>query len=236
MSRELALAQMKSDFVSRVSHELRSPLSSIHMLAEMLEMGAVESEAKAKGYLRTILAETQRLSRLVDNVLDFSRIREGRKQFHFQPVDPGEVVAAAVQAFEPSAEQEGGSLTLEIAPDLPTLSLDTDAIGQVMTNLLSNALKYSDGDKNIEVRVASTGSELTIEVTDHGEGIAAEHAGKVFDEFYRVDTGDVAERPGAGMGLALCKRLVAAHDGSIEVDSAPGLGSTFRVRIPLAPR
>lgn len=233
--RELALAQMKSDFVSRVSHELRSPLSSIHMLAEMLEMGAVESEAKAKGYLRTILAETQRLSRLIDNVLDFSRIREGRKQYRFQLLDPGEAVAAAVRAFEPSAEQEGGSITLEVAPDLPTASLDPDAIGQVMTNLLSNALKYSDDEKAIEVRVASMGSELTIEVTDHGVGIAAEHAGKVFDEFYRVDAGDVAERPGAGMGLALCKRLVAAHNGSIEVDSAPGLGSTFRVRIPLDP-
>ena len=234
VSRELAAARMKAEFVSRVSHELRTPLTSIHMLAEMLSMGAVPSDEKGKEYLQTILAETQRLSRLIDNVLDFARIREGRKRYHLQEADLGDVVAAAVQAFAPCAAKHGVEIVQSIG-DVPAIQIDPDAIEQLVTNLLSNALTYSPDEKTIAVCVSAGPAEAVIRVEDHGIGIAPEHQAKIFEEFYRVETGDTAEGRGAGMGLALCRHIVEAHAGRMRVDSAPGRGSVFSVHLPLSP-
>ena len=240
--RESRLALAQTHFVSNVSHELRTPLSSIRMMAELLEMQldgstapTATTQANTVQYIGIIRHESERLSRLIDNVLDFSRMEHRTRRFHLEYDNVGEVVRRAVASFRPQVESQGFSLELVIDDPLPELLIDADAIAQVMLNLMSNAAQFSDQRKEIRIHASRSGETVEIEVADRGIGIAAAELPHVFDKFYsgrrRMDS---PQGGGLGLGLALARGIVAAHRGHIRVTSELGQGSTFTVTLPVA--
>jgi len=240
--REAYLSQMKSTFVSNVSHELRTPLASIKMLAELMEMqlagrsaGSPENfKARTVQYSSVIRRECDRLGRLIENVLDFSKIERDDKQYNFEYEDPAAILRMAVESFRPHAEAEGFALEIEIAEPLPELRLDADAITQVVLNLLSNAVKYSDERKQIRVRAYQDSAYVKVETIDRGVGIAAGEISNIFKEFYRVDQRLNSQKQGGmGLGLTLARHIVRAHGGDITVRSDEGKGSTFIFTLPI---
>ncbi|MGH7596221.1 MAG: ATP-binding protein [bacterium] len=241
--RQAYLSQMKSNFVSNVSHELRTPLTSVKMFAELLELQLTDGnaasphgdlKAQAPQYLGIIRRECDRLGRLIENVLNYSNIERGVKQYQFEYEDPAAILRAAVESFRPHAEAQGFLLELEIADELPELRMDADAILQVMLNLLSNAVKYSDELKEIRVRAYGAGPVVKVEVADHGIGIDPTEVAKVFDDFYRVDQRLSSHKQGGmGLGLTLARHIVQAHGGDISIQSEPGKGSTFIFTLPI---
>ena len=239
--REAYLSRLKSDFVSSISHEFKTPLASIKMLAELLEMQlsrknrkkSDQSSEKAKRYLQVIQGECDRLTRLINNVLDFSKIERGVKGYHFSIQDPGKLVESVMEIFRPHAESQGFRLSVEVAKNLPQISMDADAISQVLFNILSNAVKYSDTRKEIHVRCLHEQKFVIIEIKDKGIGIPKHEIPKIFDDFYRVDTRlNSIRQGGMGLGLTLVKHIIRDHGGKIEVESQVGEGSTFRVYLP----
>jgi signal transduction histidine kinase len=240
--REAYLSRLKSTFVSNVSHELRTPLASIKLLAELLEMQwsgdfAVASEKRKvppEQYLGVIRRECDRLGRLIENLLDFARIERGVKQYYFAYEDLATVLHMAIESFRPHAEAQGFRVDMDIMNSLPEMRLDADAMAQVMLNLLSNAVKYSDAVKEIHVRAYRHGSQVVVEVTDRGIGIAAMEIPKIFADFYRIDQRlNTPKQGGMGLGLTLVQHIVHAHGGSIRVHSEVGKGSTFLVTLPI---
>jgi signal transduction histidine kinase len=236
-SREMKLTQMKADFVSNVSHELRTPLASIRVLAELLNLGRINQPDRVREYGAYIESEGRRLTQVINNILDFSRIESGRKLFHFEPCDLKELLNGALDAFSVHLKQNGFTLTYE-APQgaMPKAILDPDAIALALTNLLDNAIKYSGDEREIHVRLMPEGDFIAIAITDRGVGIAAEEHEKIFEKFYRVSTGLVHDVKGSGLGLSLVKHIVLAHHGKITVQSKPGEGSAFTVYLPIANR
>lgn len=235
---EAYLSRMKSNFVSNVSHEFRTPLASIKMLAELMEMQlagpAKLDHVKAQQYLGVIRRESDRLTRLIENVLDFAKIERGMKQYRFEYEEPSAVLLAAIEAFRPHAEAQGFRLETEIAPDMPEMRMDADAMTQALLNLLGNAVKYSEAVKEIRVRGYVAEQRLLVEVTDHGLGIAPEELPKIFNDFYRVDQRlSTNQQGGMGLGLTLARHIVRAHRGEITVRSVIGEGSTFTMNLPL---
>jgi len=230
--RQMRLSQMKSDFVSNVSHELRTPLSSIRVFGEYMRLGRVEKPEKIREYGEYIEAESRRLTQLINNILDFSRIESAEKKYRFCDCDPGAIVADTVSAFEVPLRERGFNITVELAPSLPQVRLDRDSIAQALVNLIDNAVKYSGDRKEIGIRAFVEGNELRIAVRDHGIGIAACEQKKIFEKFYRVGSGLVHDVKGSGLGLAIVSHIVKAHGGRIEVVSAPGEGTTFTIVIP----
>jgi len=232
--RAMRLSQMKSDFVSNVSHELRTPLASIRIFAELLGLGRATSPEKVREYGNTIEAESRRLSRLIDNILDFSRIESGRKTYRFAEADLREVVASTVQSFEVHLRSDGFRVLMDDAADaLPPAMIDADAIGQAIHNLLDNAVKYSGDSREVRVRLAREGDGALISVADRGIGIAREEQDKIFERFHRVSTGLLHEVKGSGLGLSIVQHIVQVHHGRITVESEPGRGSTFTIHLPL---
>jgi signal transduction histidine kinase len=231
-SREMKLAQAKSTFVSNVSHELKTPLALIRLFAETLELGRVKSTEKAQEYYRIINNESRRLTQLINNILDFSKIEAGRKEYEFEETDVAEVVEEVIRSYEYQIVNAGFELATDIGHDLPAASIDRDAISQAVLNLINNAVKYSDEDKKIAVRVRARDRFVAIEVTDTGIGIPRSEHEKIFEKFYRVSTGLVHNTKGSGLGLALVKHIVEAHKGQISVESLPGKGSKFTILIP----
>jgi two-component system phosphate regulon sensor histidine kinase PhoR len=240
--RQAQLARARATFVSNVSHELRTPIASIKMFSELLERElqdedgrpAAKRSASLSQYLGLIRHESDRLARLIESVLDFSRLERGGRTFRFELCDPAEVFETAVESFRPRAEAEGFQLQVELAEALPPLRLDTDAICQVVLNLLGNAVKYSDAVKEIQVRASREGAWVVLDVEDRGIGIAARDLARVFDQFYRVDQRlDSGHGGGLGLGLTLARAIARAHHGEILVHSEPGRGSTFRVLLPI---
>ena len=226
---ELEVARLKSEFVSTVSHEFRSPLSAISHLAELLDMGRVKDEDRKREYYRLILGESGRLRRLVENLLNFARIEDGRQQFQFEPTDVGRWLRPAVDEFQASLAA-GKQVVLEIASDLPPVRADAEAMTTVLVNLLDNAVKYSPDSARVWVEASLVAGAVEMRVRDEGAGIAEEDQTHIFERFYRArDTRTVA---GTGLGLALVQRIVAAHGGTVDVESRAGKGSTFRVRLP----
>jgi signal transduction histidine kinase len=228
------LSEMKGDFVSNVSHELRTPLASIRVFAELLKLGKVPTAQKAEEYGEYIEAESHRLSRLIDNILDFSRIESRNKTYSFARGDIGEVVDAIMRTFEVRMRQCGFQVSMERPRDpLPPVRIDIDAFGQAVNNLLDNAVKYSKDSKRIEVRLAHDNDHVEVSVRDHGIGIAREEQRKIFERFHRVSTGLVHDVKGNGLGLSIVHHVVQAHGGSVNVESEPGRGSTFFIRLPV---
>jgi signal transduction histidine kinase len=234
-ARATALSQMKTEFVSNVSHELRTPLSSIQIFAEFLRRGRVTDAKKVEEYGASIEAEARRLSRLVENLLDFSRIESGRKLYRREPVAAEDVVAEALGAYEAPLQQAGFRVQVR-SPEaaLPPISADREALVQVLCNLIDNAIKYARDGALLEVELDRDGGGVAIAVRDAGCGIAPAEHGRIFEKFYRVSTGLVHDAQGSGLGLAIVKQVVEAHGGRVEVLSAPGEGSTFVIRLPVA--
>jgi signal transduction histidine kinase len=234
-NRAIRLSEMKSDFVSNVSHELRTPVASIRTFGELLKLGHAPPE-KVREYGEHIESESRRLSRLIDNILDFARIESGRKTYRFQSGRLERIVERAVKSFEVRTRSDGFRFSLEI-PDgpLPEMRMDPDAIGQVLYNLLDNAVKYSGESRRIDVAVRREEGTAVCVIRDHGVGIAVDQKDRIFERFHRVGTGLVHDVKGSGLGLSIVQHVVAAHDGQVAVDSEPGRGTTVTLRLPLPP-
>lgn len=230
--REMELVRLKSDFISNVSHELRTPLALIRMFAETLEMGRVKNDDKKKEYYSTVVKESERLTRLINNILDFSRMEAGRKQYNFSATDINTVVAGVVDTYSYHLQSEGIAPVTRLAPDLPPVKADSEAVMEAIINLLDNAVKYGNSSKFIRLETKAVNGGVAVEVEDHGIGIAPEHQEKIFDTFYRVSGGLVHNTKGSGLGLTLVKHIMHAHGGKVELESTIGKGSTFRLLFP----
>ncbi|HEY0378203.1 MAG TPA: HAMP domain-containing sensor histidine kinase [Pyrinomonadaceae bacterium] len=232
--REIKLSQLKTDFVSNVSHELRTPLASIRVFGEFLRMGRVQEQETVRKYGEYIETESQRLTQLVGNILDFSRSESGRKTYDFEAANVSELVGAAVKTFDVQLRQHGFSVKVkEPARPLPLVFVDAAAITQALLNLLDNAVKYSGASREIEIWLGRESDFVTVAVRDHGIGLSRKDQQKVFEKFYRVCRGLVHESRGSGLGLTLVKQIVKAHRGRITVESELGRGSTFRIHLPV---
>jgi len=229
---QLKLAEKKDDFISAVSHELRTPLTSMRMYSEMLEKGWVKSDEKRLEYYKNMQQESERLSRLIENVLDFSRIQKKRKKYSFRLGDINECVSSVVEMMRPYAEQKGFSIVTK-AGEAGQVSFDADAVTQIVVNLLDNSIKYAKGaeDKTILVSTYPKEGFVIIDVEDHGPGVPHKQRKKIFEEFYRIGSEDTRETAGTGLGLALVKKFAEAHNGFVEILNAKPTGSIFRVAL-----
>ena len=231
VTKEMALARLKSDFVSNVSHELRTPLSLIRLYAETLEMGRVTPE-KHREYFQIIRKESERLSALINNILDFSRIEAGRKEYDFRETDMRELVHNTLDSYRYQIEQNGFTFEERVDP-VPPMRVDREAIARSLLNLVNNALKYSQDRKYIGVNLYRENGNVNLEVVDHGIGIPTQEQHKIFEKFYRVGDPLVHNTKGSGLGLSLVRHIVEAHGGQVGVDSTPGEGSKFTIRLPI---
>jgi signal transduction histidine kinase len=236
MRRETEIAQLKSDFVANVSHDLKTPLSVIRMFGETLEMDRVSGEAKRHEYYHVITREAERLSRLIDNVLDFSRIEGGRRAYDIVPTAVEPLVRETVEAFEYPLAQRAFAVTVDVAPDVGEVPLDADAVGQALANLIDNAMKYSEARRVVRLTAARGDGWLTLSVEDEGIGIPRAEQSRIFDKFYRVGRSETQGRRGSGVGLALVRHVAEAHGGAVTVESEPGRGSRFTLRFPVTRR
>jgi signal transduction histidine kinase len=232
--RELRVAALRSQFVSSVSHELKTPLTAVRMFAETLRMGRPADPVRRDEYLDIIVNESERLTRLLDNVLDFSRIESGRKIYQLEPHDLESIVRTAARAMQYPFAQQGFELRVDLACGVPPVRCDPDAIEQAVLNLLANALKYSGEARTIELRLARDGAHAVISVRDWGIGIEPAEQRRIFEKFYRIARPDQRLVPGTGLGLTLVEHIVRSHHGFVGVESTPGAGSTFRIHLPLA--
>lgn len=231
--REMHLSRLKSDFVANVSHELKTPLALVRLFAETLELGRVQGPEKANEYYRVINKESQRLTQLINNILDFSRIEAGRKEYHFSPTSVGRVVESVLDTYRFQIEQQGVVLEEAVEPDLPPVQGDPEALTQALLNLVNNAIKYSRDEKYVRVEARRDGETVRLSVRDRGIGIAKPEQKKIFEKFYRAEDSLVHETKGSGLGLSLVKHIMEAHGGRVEVDSSPGRGSTFTLVLPV---
>ena len=231
--RDLESMQRRADFVSNVTHELKTPLSLVKMFGEMLSLGYARDEAERRTWYGIIVQETARLSQLIANVLDFAALDKGVRRQASEPVELAALVQAVLDTYRAQLDRDGFALALELSPVI--VSGDRGALTQVLINLLGNAMTYSTDRKALAVAVRRDGAEAVLTVSDQGIGIAAEHLERIFEPFFRVETGLSRETRGAGIGLSLVRSIVLAHRGRVDVASTPGAGSTFTVRLPAAP-
>jgi signal transduction histidine kinase len=230
--RESEIARLKSDFVANVSHDLKTPLALIRMFAETLELDRVPDERRRREYYGVLTRESERLSRLIDNVLDFSRIESGRQRYDIAagPIEP--IVHEVVESFRHPLHQQGFTVDVAIEPDLPDVPLDGDALKQALANLVDNAMKYSADRRHIRVAARRDGGGIAVEVADDGIGVPISERERIFEKFYRVGRSETQGRRGSGVGLALVKHIVEAHGGRVTVDGRPGEGSRFTLHLP----
>lgn len=230
--KESRLNALRSEFIANVSHELKTPLSVVRMFSEMLMTGRVRDEKKRQEYLQIIARESERLTSLIENVLDFSAIERGKQQYQLREGDLADVVARAIDTFRYRLEREGLEVKLEAAEGVPAVRFDEQAILLAVINLLDNAVKYGGGSP-IEVTIERGRRHAYVRVRDHGPGIPAEEHRRVFERFYRVRNGTGNAR-GSGIGLSLVKRIVEAHDGRAWVENAPSGGARVSFSIPFS--
>jgi signal transduction histidine kinase len=238
LNRQLLLARQKTDFVSNVSHELKTPLTSIRMFSELLAEGRVADAAKQRSYLAIIAAETARLTRLINNVLDFARAERGEKKYRFQQCDLVQLVRELAETYRPHLEAEGFRFEC-VLPDAPVMvNADRDALAQVVLNLLSNAEKYSAERKEILLRVESCDLPLPhveLAVLDRGLGVPLGSEQRIFEKFYRAHDSLSSGIQGSGLGLTLARQIARAHGGEVVYQAREGGGSWFSLRLPLQP-
>ncbi len=230
---ELELARLKSKFVSTVSHEFRSPLTSIRQLAEMLQAGRVPSEDRRRHYYDVLVEQSSRLSTLVTNILDLARIEEGRKEFRFEAVDVGPLVDELVTMTRHRVGHEGYAVETHVTEPFPPVRADRNSIVQALANLVDNALQYSGDAKRVNLYASSGDGYVAITVEDQGVGIPRRDLDRVFDRFYRGGNELTRSVRGSGLGLTLVKEIVEAHGGSVHVESELGSGSKFSIRLPV---
>lgn len=234
LSREWQLTELKSEFVASLSHDLRRPLTSIRMFSEMLKNGSVLSEEKKSQYYNIISNESEQLTRLANNILDFARIERGRKRYQFKTEAMAKLIEETVVHFKASLAHEDYRISLNMDPDLPSLEVDSEAISQALTNLLTNAVNYSPFEKNITVNVIKKPHAVVLEVIDRGLGISRREQKKIFEKFYRV-TRKETNVEGSGIGLTIVKHAVKAHHGKVLVESHFGQGAKFSLIFPVHP-
>lgn len=230
---ERETARQRAEFAANVSHELRSPITQIRLKGEALLLGLAEPGDDTLLHHEAIVREAERLSRLVDDVLDFAAIERGVKRYHFRPEALGPLARACVESSRAELARAGLEIEVSIEDELPRLALDRDAIGQVLTNLLSNAAKYAADGKWVGVAARRVDGGVELAVADRGIGISASEVPKVFDDFFRSTDPRVRKTKGTGIGLAIVRYIVEAHGGTITVESELGKGSRFVVRLPL---
>lgn len=233
---EVKLSRLKTDFVSNVSHELRTPLTSIRLFAETLREGRARTKEEQDACLDFIVNESERLSELTERALDWARLEAGRRTFDRAPLCPSELARSVADSFLSRGHVKPHELRVAIASNLPEIAGDHGALEQVLLNLLENAVKYSRGEKRIELRVSRVGRRVVFEVEDNGIGIARSELRRVFDRFYRSDDLLARRTEGTGLGLSIARRIVEAHGGRISVRSVQDKGSTFSVAIPMVMR
>jgi signal transduction histidine kinase len=230
----MTLAKLKSDFVANVSHELRTPLALIRLYAETLELGRLSAKEKYQEYFRIIREESERLTALINNILDFSRIEAGRKEYEFKETDLPELVHSTLESYRFQIQQNGFAFEENISADIPPVNVDREAIARSLLNLVNNALKYSKDDKYIGVSLYHSNGSVNLEVRDHGIGIPVQEQEKIFEKFYRCGDPLVHNVKGSGLGLSLVRHIARAHGGDVLVESHPQKGSKFTIALPLA--
>jgi pentatricopeptide repeat protein len=237
LAREAQLVRLKSEFTDGASHTLKTPLTRIRMMAEKLQLGWVSHEEKKQEYLNGILAETDRMNEMITNMLDFSRIEAGRKQYRFHTASIEEIASQVVESYKDYILHLGFQLEIELRKDIPLFPFDREAITLVIVNLLQNAVKYSGREKFIRIALFldKEKQQAVLEVEDHGLGMEEKEIKKIFGRFYRAADHRTQTIEGSGLGLFLARHAVHAHRGEITVSSQPGKGSCFRVNLPLHP-
>jgi two-component system phosphate regulon sensor histidine kinase PhoR len=226
--RAAGLTKLQSDFVSKVSHELRTPLTSIRMFTETMRLRPDDAEVARKS-VEALASESLRLQTLIDRLLDWGQMESGRRGFTARETDATRIVEAAIQSFEPTRDRRDVELEISMPPSLPPLYVDHDAMVDAVVNLLSNAYKYGGDPRRIHISAVATETDVRISVQDNGPGIARSEQKRVFEKFYRVDDRLAREKEGSGLGLAIVDHIVRAHGGRVELESAPGRGSTFTI-------
>jgi signal transduction histidine kinase len=234
VGKQIQLNKMKNDFIATVSHELKTPLASMRVLVDTLLEGNVRDEAQAKEYLRLTAKENERLSRMIDNFLTFSRMERNKVAFTLVNARPAAIAADAIESVKTKFAAHNCHLAVEIAEPLPEIQADHDAMVTVLVNLLDNACKYTTEDKQIAIRVCPDNGFVCFAVSDNGIGLGRRHLRRIFDRFYQVDSSLARKAEGCGLGLSIVKFIVDAHEGAIVVESKPGKGSTFTVRLPVS--
>ena len=233
VGRQIRLNKMKNDFIATVSHELKTPLASMRVLVDTLLEGNVKDDTQAEEYLRLTAKENERLSRMIDNFLTFSRMERNKKAFEMTPVNPAAIANDAAEAVRTKYASHNCQFAVEIAENLPEISADHDAMVTILVNLLDNACKYTGDQKQITLKVFTEGDYICFAVSDNGIGLARRHIRRIFDSFYQIDNSLARKAEGCGLGLSIVKFIVDAHKGKITVESKSGKGSTFTVKLPL---
>jgi len=232
MSREKKIGQLRSDFVSNVTHELKTPLTSIRMFAETMLLGRIKKKKEQQEYLSIIVDESERLTRLINNVLDFSKIEKNKKEYQFEFINLSDVVQSAVNSMTYWLKEQRFKIEVKIESGIKTKA-DGDAIEQAVLNLLCNAMKYSFKQKEIILDAWTENQSINIQVRDKGMGIAEAQKKRIFDKYYRAHSDHQGDKGGAGLGLTVIKHIVEAHQGKIKVESKVNRGSTFTIVLPI---
>lgn len=231
LSRERRLSQLRTEFVANITHELKTPLTSIRMFAETLRMRRAQNESEQEECLDVIVGETQRLSRLINTVLDFSKIERGQKQYRMSEVDISNVAQSAINTLKASLKEQGFALDVKVESGIRVIG-DADALEQAILNLMDNAIKYSQQYKWIQFNLWAENNSVCFRVADRGIGIPETEKNRIFEKFYRASPGNRLDTGGAGLGLTVVRHIIDAHGGEIEVESRVDEGSRFTVRLP----
>jgi two-component system phosphate regulon sensor histidine kinase PhoR len=234
VQKEARVARLQTDFVNKVSHDLRTPLTSIRMFVETLQLGRLNDRERQAEALEIISEETARLSALINRLLDWARMESGKRSYDFVRQPLGPVVDAALQAFEPQRLSVPTKVRRELPPDLPPVMCDREALTEALLNLLNNAFKYTGPEKAITVSAARAGPTVQISVADNGPGIPVPDQKRIFDKFYRAQDPLQRTIEGSGLGLAMVQHIVSAHGGKVAVASEVGHGATFTITLPVA--
>jgi signal transduction histidine kinase len=232
-AREVRLAELKSNFVSSVSHDLKTPLALIQLFAETLELGRLKSTERAMEYYRIINSEARKLTRLIDNILDFSKMEAGLRPYKVGLQDVGEVTRRVLGALESQFTQNQFKVQFEQPSPVPPVLIDADAVERAIENLLTNAMKYSGESREILVKVAAEDGLACVSVSDRGVGIPRGEQRKIFRKFYRIEADAVTGPQGCGLGLAIVDHTMRGHRGQVRVESEPDRGSTFTLCFPI---
>lgn len=233
LHRQIAIRDLKSTSVATVAHELRTPLASMRMLVDTLREGRYRSDEQLHDYLDLIASENARLTRLAETFLTFSRLNRSNGHLERTTVSVDAIIERAIVPLRSRLESPECEFSKSIAPGIPPLKADLDALAQVITNLLENALKYSEPPTRIQLTARAQNGIASIQIADQGIGIPEAEHKAIFDPFYQVDRKLSRQREGCGLGLAIAKEIVMAHSGSIEVASQPGKGSVFTIHLPI---
>jgi signal transduction histidine kinase len=226
------ISRLKTEFVSNVSHEIRTPMSSIQGMSEILQQGKIKGKKKQEELLSLMTRECSRLSQFLHNILDFGKIEQKMKEYHFERTNVCPVVEEVLEIFQYRLESLGFSLTTGIPKNPLFLNVDRNAFKQALTNLLDNAIKYSSDKREISVHLAEKNTHVEIHVKDSGIGIPERERGRIFSGFYRTYKAKSLDVKGVGLGLKIVKHIVQAHEGEIRLKSRPGKGSTFILIFP----